>query len=194
VPARPVTLEIGFLLQRAHRQLRLAHNEALRPLGLTIAHAAVLGLLGERGDLSQRELFETIGADKSTMVNLVDELERQGRERPRGRGHGLSSFFLVCLIDVQIYSSKKNSSLPFLSFDSILFIFTPAFFMVFLLPIFSTSKYFLILYLYHSFYLFLSLFFFFFLIPFFFLSIYFLIFSFLLSFFISFLSLYFYLS
>ena len=78
MPARPVTLEIGFLLQRAHRQLRLAHNEALRPLGLTIAHAAVLGLLGERGDLSQRELFETIGADKSTMVNLVDELERQG--------------------------------------------------------------------------------------------------------------------
>ncbi len=75
---REGTGEVGFLLQRAHRGLRQAHNEALRPLNLTIAHAAVLGLLGERGNMSQRRLAETLGADKSTMVNLVDELERQG--------------------------------------------------------------------------------------------------------------------
>jgi hypothetical protein len=43
--------QAGFLLQRAHRRLRMAHNEALAPLGLNIAHVAVLGLLGERGDL-----------------------------------------------------------------------------------------------------------------------------------------------
>lgn len=78
VATRGGTLEVGFLLQRAHRGLRQAQNEALRSLNLTIAHAAVLGLLGERGNLSQRRLAETLGADKSTMVNLVDELERQG--------------------------------------------------------------------------------------------------------------------
>jgi DNA-binding MarR family transcriptional regulator len=76
--SRSLTLETGFLLQRAHRRLRVAHNEALRPAGLSIAHVAVLGLLSERGDLSQRELIELIGADKSTMVYLIDELEQQG--------------------------------------------------------------------------------------------------------------------
>jgi DNA-binding MarR family transcriptional regulator len=56
----------------------LAHNEALAPLSLNIAHVAVLGLLGERGDLSQRQLIDLMDADKSTMVYLIDELERQG--------------------------------------------------------------------------------------------------------------------
>ena len=71
------TEQTGFLLQRAHRRLRLAHNEALRPLGLNIAHIAVLGLLLERGDLSQQRLIAIMDADKSTMVHLIDELERQ---------------------------------------------------------------------------------------------------------------------
>jgi DNA-binding MarR family transcriptional regulator len=89
MPAHRAVLETGFLLQRAHRRLRLAHNDALRPMGLTIAHVAVLGLLEQLGDLSQRELIERIGADKSTMVYLVDELERQAlaerREDPADR-------------------------------------------------------------------------------------------------------------
>src|SRR5437773_9057237 len=68
----------GFLVQRAHRRLRLAHNEALRPLQLNIAELAVAGLLADRGDLSQRQLIEIMDADKSTMVYLVDELESQG--------------------------------------------------------------------------------------------------------------------
>ena len=46
--------QAGFLLQRAHRRLRMAHNEALGSLRLNIAHVAVLGQLNERGDLSQR--------------------------------------------------------------------------------------------------------------------------------------------
>jgi DNA-binding MarR family transcriptional regulator len=75
---RPAADQTGFLLQRAHRRLRLAHNEALRPLRLNIAHLAVAALLAEHGDLSQRRLIEIIGADKSTMVYLVDELEGQG--------------------------------------------------------------------------------------------------------------------
>jgi DNA-binding MarR family transcriptional regulator len=77
VSSRSSVHQAGFLLQRAHRRLRMAHNEALAPLGLNIAHVAVLGLLGERGDLSQRQLIDLMGADKSTMVYLVDELEKQ---------------------------------------------------------------------------------------------------------------------
>src|SRR5881628_409215 len=70
--------QAGFLLQRAHRRLRMAHNEALAPVRVNIAHLAVLGLLSERGNLSQRQLIDLMDADKSTMVYLVDELERQG--------------------------------------------------------------------------------------------------------------------
>ena len=75
---RAAAAQTGFLLQRAHRRLRMAHNDALRPLKLNIAHLAVTGLLAERGDLSQRQLIEILDADKSTMVYLVDELEAQG--------------------------------------------------------------------------------------------------------------------
>ena len=67
----------------------MAHSEALRHLDLGIAHVAVMGLLAERGDLSQRQLIELMDADKSTMVYLIDQLEKQGlaerRDNPQDR-------------------------------------------------------------------------------------------------------------
>ena len=87
MPTRGTADQTGFLLQRAHRRLRAAHNEALRPLGLSIAHVAVAGLLADHGDLSQRQLLETMDADKSTMVNLIDELESQGLVERRRDPH-----------------------------------------------------------------------------------------------------------
>jgi len=81
------TRNTGFLLQRAHRRLRMSLNEALRPIDLMIAHVAVLALLAERGDLIQQQLIEILDADKSTMVYLIDELEKQGlAERRRAPG------------------------------------------------------------------------------------------------------------
>jgi DNA-binding MarR family transcriptional regulator len=76
-PAAPPSQETAFLLQRAHRRVRLSLNEALAPSGLAIAHVGVLGLLFTHGPLSQRRLIEMLDADKSTMVNLIDELEAQ---------------------------------------------------------------------------------------------------------------------
>ena len=70
--------ETGFLLQRSHRRLRTSLIEALKPLNLAIGHVAVLGLLSTRGDLTQQQLLEILEADKSSMVYLIDELERQG--------------------------------------------------------------------------------------------------------------------
>lgn len=75
---KDATHQTGFLLQQVHRRLRLAHSEALRHLDLGIAHVAVMGLLAERGDMSQRQLIEIMDADKSTMVYLIDQLEEQG--------------------------------------------------------------------------------------------------------------------
>ena len=86
---RDASRQTGFLLQRAHRRLRLAHADALRHLDLGIAHVAVMGLLAERGDMSQRQLIEMMDADKSTMVYLIDQLEKQGlaerRDNPEDR-------------------------------------------------------------------------------------------------------------
>jgi DNA-binding MarR family transcriptional regulator len=70
--------DTGFLLQRAHRRLRAALTDALVPYNLGVGHLGVLGLLHTRGDLSQQQLIGFLEIDKSTMVNLVDELERQG--------------------------------------------------------------------------------------------------------------------
>ena len=74
----PASGETGFLLQRAHRRLRAALTEALRPWNLGVGHLGVLGLLYARGGLSQQQLIDLLEIDKSSMVYLVDELERQG--------------------------------------------------------------------------------------------------------------------
>ena len=69
--------ETGFLLQRSHRKLRAALIEALKPLDISIGHFAILGLLSGRGALTQQQLIEILGTDKSSMVYLIDELEKQ---------------------------------------------------------------------------------------------------------------------
>ena len=75
--------ETGFLLQRAHRRLRAALAEALAPLNLGVGHFAVLGLLFARGGLSQQQLIDILEIDKSSMVYLIDELEKQGLAQRR---------------------------------------------------------------------------------------------------------------
>src|SRR5262245_23191238 len=70
--------QTGFLLQRAHRRLRDALTQALRPWHLNVGHLGVLGLVYARGALTQQQLIDALEIDKSSMVHLVDELERQG--------------------------------------------------------------------------------------------------------------------
>jgi DNA-binding MarR family transcriptional regulator len=70
--------EIGLLLRVAHRRAARAADDALRPLGIEGRHLGVLITLGRRGTLSQTQLGDALGADKSTMVRTVDDLERLG--------------------------------------------------------------------------------------------------------------------
>lgn len=90
--------ETGFLLQRAHRRLRAALNDALKPLQLNVGHLGVLGLLHARGDLSQQQLIELLEVDKSSMVYLIDELEKQGLAE-RGEAPGDRRAYAVHLTD-----------------------------------------------------------------------------------------------
>ncbi|MCR6485568.1 MarR family winged helix-turn-helix transcriptional regulator [Amycolatopsis sp. OK19-0408] len=75
-PVEPSAL--GFLLYRAHQLARGRANQAARPTGLELSHAAVLSTVRSGGVRSQRELGATLGIDKSTLVRIVDDLERRG--------------------------------------------------------------------------------------------------------------------
>ncbi|MBV8933756.1 MAG: MarR family transcriptional regulator [Kutzneria sp.] len=74
----------GMLLRFAHHHARAAANEALRPLDLDLRHVGVLAVLSEHGPQTQRQLIDAVELDKSSMVYVIDKLERQGlvsRER-----------------------------------------------------------------------------------------------------------------
>lgn len=88
--AQPVDpAAIGMLLNRAHRLARAKANEAARPTGIELQHAGVLAAVRAGGVRSQRELGAALGVDKSTLVRIVDDLERRNllrRQRsPRDR-------------------------------------------------------------------------------------------------------------
>src|SRR5215470_15878429 len=86
-------LEIAeFAGQLFFRLWRASHTrvaEALESIGLTPALFALLNVLGARDGAIQQELGSAMGIDPSTMVSLIDELERAGlakrRPDPRDR-------------------------------------------------------------------------------------------------------------
>jgi DNA-binding MarR family transcriptional regulator len=76
----PVSLadQVGYLLSKAHLRVHVAANKALEPLGLTVKHYGLLTLLVHEGPVSQGRLGEVMRIDRTTMVALIDELERAG--------------------------------------------------------------------------------------------------------------------
>jgi DNA-binding MarR family transcriptional regulator len=66
------------LLRLAHRRASREFTEALRPLAIEGRHYGVLLSLGLHGSLSQRQLIDRTGSDKSGMVRTVDDLEARG--------------------------------------------------------------------------------------------------------------------
>ena len=67
----------GALLVIAARTGQELAGRRLAPLGLTVRLCGVLNLLAE-GPISQQRLGEQLGIDRTTMVELIDELEQQG--------------------------------------------------------------------------------------------------------------------
>ena len=76
----PVSLadQIGYLLSKAHLRVHTRANEALEPLGLTVKQYGLLTLLVHEGSVSQGRLGEVMKIDRTTMVALIDDLERAG--------------------------------------------------------------------------------------------------------------------
>jgi MarR family transcriptional regulator, lower aerobic nicotinate degradation pathway regulator len=68
----------GVLLRIAHRHANKAFTAGLSGLDIDPRHFGVLLQLARREPLSQRQLIDLLGADKSAMVRTIDELERAG--------------------------------------------------------------------------------------------------------------------
>jgi DNA-binding MarR family transcriptional regulator len=69
---------LGFLLGRAHLAQRAIAGPALASFGVGVKAFGALAVLVEEGPLSQQRLGERQGVDRTTMVAVVDELEREG--------------------------------------------------------------------------------------------------------------------
>ena len=83
-PADPPVSE--FAGQLFFRLWRASHTQtaaAFESIGLTTALFSVLNYLLARGEAIQQEIGAAIGIDPSTMVSLIDELERSGLAKRR---------------------------------------------------------------------------------------------------------------
>ena len=92
LPPLPASLQrrLGAVLAWASQSAQEVANQALEPLGLTVKHFGVMTFLrqetehGEGDSLSQQAIGERLRIDRTTMVALIDDLERAGyvkRER-----------------------------------------------------------------------------------------------------------------
>jgi DNA-binding MarR family transcriptional regulator len=77
-PHRGASHRLGYLLK--HAQLRFAQltSAELEPLRIGPREWAALNCLDEQHGLSQREVADLLGVDRTTMVALVDELQAKG--------------------------------------------------------------------------------------------------------------------
>jgi DNA-binding MarR family transcriptional regulator len=70
----PTSYVAGWVSKRARADVQ----RALAEHGLATSDHGVLVALGDFGALSQQQLADRLGADKSHVVRLIDELERRG--------------------------------------------------------------------------------------------------------------------
>lgn len=69
---------LGYLLKEASSALRVAMEEVLRPLGMSVTHYSCLELLAQRPGLSSSELARGAFVTRQTMNVLLQALEREG--------------------------------------------------------------------------------------------------------------------
>ncbi|WP_305784267.1 MarR family winged helix-turn-helix transcriptional regulator [Symbioplanes lichenis] len=69
---------LGYLLKHAHLRFTALTDTALRPLGIDSKDFGALRVLAGREPASQLQVAQRLGIDRTTMVALLDELERKG--------------------------------------------------------------------------------------------------------------------
>jgi MarR family transcriptional regulator, transcriptional regulator for hemolysin len=79
----PITEFAGQLFFRLWRASHTRSASVLESVGLTPALFALLNVIGAREGAIQQELGAAMGIDRSTMVLLIDQLERAGLAKRR---------------------------------------------------------------------------------------------------------------
>ncbi|MFI5889345.1 MarR family winged helix-turn-helix transcriptional regulator [Actinoplanes sp. NPDC051513] len=69
---------LGYLMKHAQLALTERTTAALAPLGINGRELAVLTVLGDGPALAQQQAAGKLNVDRTTMVDLVDALERKG--------------------------------------------------------------------------------------------------------------------
>lgn len=69
---------VGFNLRRAHNAVSQAFQAAMARFDITPGQFGVLYLILQNTGLSQSELGNALGIDRSTMVAVIDRLEKRG--------------------------------------------------------------------------------------------------------------------
>ncbi len=69
---------MGFLLSQSAQKLREATEEALESYGLTGKHLGIMATIREKGSLPQQEIGKCMHVDRTTMVAIIDDLEKLG--------------------------------------------------------------------------------------------------------------------
>src|SRR5579859_7582100 len=80
---------VGFLLNRAAQRIREVTEEALKDHQLIGKHLGILTMIHEKGSIPQHEVGGCMSIDRTTMVDMIDDLEKKGlverRENPSDR-------------------------------------------------------------------------------------------------------------
>jgi DNA-binding MarR family transcriptional regulator len=76
--ATPLTDRLGYLLKHAQLRLFELTAAAMEPFGITGRQCAVLVAIDDSVPRSQQDVARRLGVDRSTMVDLIDELEAKG--------------------------------------------------------------------------------------------------------------------
>jgi DNA-binding MarR family transcriptional regulator len=69
---------VSFLLNRLGQRIRETTEEALKPYQITGKHVGVMTIIHERGSIQQNEIGLCMHIDRTTMVDVVDDLENKG--------------------------------------------------------------------------------------------------------------------
>jgi DNA-binding MarR family transcriptional regulator len=77
-PPEPLASAPGFLLAWNGQRMARTFDQALEPLGLRRHHFGLLAMIASQPGSTQQELVDRSMIDPSSMVSVIDELERLG--------------------------------------------------------------------------------------------------------------------
>lgn len=77
-PGPQVSARLGYLLKHAQYRMHELNDRALEPYGIDGRELGVLVLIASHEPQSQQHAAQRLGVDRTTMVALLDTLERKG--------------------------------------------------------------------------------------------------------------------